>query len=117
MEEKVLERGAGGPPLLPRQSPLSASARRRDQRFTDMAVAARRQDAERFLSYGLWMLQGGIDCGADRDFLSDTARGLYDAMTNLINGMERDLDNAHLETSAAEIDRSELDALIRELNK
>jgi len=94
---------------------MNAITRRRDQRFTDLAVSGRRQEAERFLSYGLWMLQAGIDAGVDKAFLSDTAKGLHDAIGDMVGGMSTDLDNAHLETSAAEIDCSELDALIKEI--
>ena len=94
---------------------MNAITRRRDQRFTGMAVSGRRAEAERFLRYGLWMLQAGLDTGVDKAFLADTARGLHDAIGNMVGTMATDLDNAHLETSAAEIDRAELDALIEEI--
>ena len=86
---------------------------RRDQRFVDLAVRERRQDAVEFLDAGLRFLRSGLDAKADRAFLIDTAKGLHDAVSNLVGGMRKDLDDAYLPTEGADIDLSELDGIIQ----
>src|SRR4029077_17947794 len=83
--------------------------------YTRMAVDGRREDANRFLAAGLTMLERGMDAGVDRDFLDDAARGLHDAMSNIIRRMRLDLDEAGCDERDADIDLSELDALITRL--
>ena len=82
-----------------------------------MAVAGRKDDAQRFLVLMLNALEAGIEAGADKDFLSDTAKGAHDAISNLVGGMRRDLDNEGCDERDADIDMAELDALIATLMK
>lgn len=86
------------------------------QRVAAMAVEGRRQDAARMLSMGMAFLQAARDAGARSNFLSDAARGLYDELGDLIGTMERDLDNEHLVSDGAQVDRSELLALIESID-
>ena len=99
-------------PSLSERRQANAIARR----FTIDAVAGRRAEAQRFLASGIEMIERGMECGADPAFLLDTARGLSDAVSNIVGGMRRDLDNVGADERDAEIDMAELDALIGRLS-
>jgi glycerol-3-phosphate cytidylyltransferase-like family protein len=85
---------------------------RADQRFVRDAVRGRKEDAVKVLVYGVCFVVAGIEAGADRDFLTDTAKGLHDAVSKLVAGMRKDLDDAYLPPEDADIDMGELDAII-----
>lgn len=95
------------------------SAIRRDnasrRAFVSMAVSGRREDAQRFLSVGLEMLGKGSECGADRLYLIDVAKGLHDAVSNLDGQMRRDLDDVGLIHEHRPIDLAELSQSITTL--
>ncbi len=91
-------------------------AKRRAQRFTELAVEGRREDADTLLTAAETFLQHGLDAGLDRAYLTDTARGFHDAITNLVAAMNKDLDNAGIE-GTVKLDLEELDAIIAEIEK
>src|SRR6266545_6418375 len=75
------------------------------------AVRDRREEARRFLSAGLAMIERGLECGADLAFLQDTAAGLHDALTRIMGGLRRDLDNAGARIEDADIDLGDLNGI------
>ena len=83
------------------------------RRFTIDAVRGRREEARRFLSSGIDMLEKGLACGADLGFLQDTAKGLHDAVTRVMACMRKDLDNAGCDERGADIDMAELDTILK----
>lgn len=83
------------------------------RRLVADAVHFRREDARRFYTAMLDGLRLGMACNAGG--LTEIALHLSDAMSDLIGGMEKDLDNAGLDTDAAKIDTAELDALIAKM--
>ena len=91
-------------------------AKRRNQRFVEMAVEGRRSEANYIVVTMTDFLQSGISVGLDRAYLSDTARGFHDAITKLQAAMNKDLDEAGLQDTVC-LDLSELDALIAEIDK
>ena len=83
------------------------------QRFALMAVDERRRDAGAFLAAIEIAIQTGIAAHADRAFLHDTATGALDAISNLMGGMLKDLDDQHLAHDLLlPLDVSELQALV-----
>lgn len=90
-------------------------SRKMGRLYTSMAVAGRKDDAQRFLVLMLNALDAGVEANADKAFLYDTARGLHDAISNLVGGMQRELDAECLDGSEAEIDLTELNQLITTL--
>lgn len=93
----------------------SANSLARD--MVECTVHARRDDARHFLSTMEHGIQQGIDANVPSDFLLDVARGLRDAISNIVGGLKRDLDNAALVASSADIDTADLDALIAQLER
>lgn len=83
--------------------------------FVIDAVEARLDDARRFLAEMERAIQLGIDAGADRDYLIDTAKGCHDAICNLQAAMYRDLDAAGVSQPDAYLYLGELDELINTL--
>jgi hypothetical protein len=85
------------------------------QAFIRETVKARHEDAWQMLSDGVTFLRRALEARADRDYLRDTARGLHDAVSDLIGGMQRDLDEEHMDYDWVSLDMAELDLLIERL--
>ena len=83
------------------------------QRFALMAVDERREDAAHFLFNMEIVIASGITLGIDKNFLHDTATGALDAISNLMSGMLKDLDDQRLASDLLlPLDVSELQALV-----
>lgn len=89
-----------------------ASADAMARRFTADAVHFRRDEVVRFLAAGLDFIQKGQFAGIPSDYLDDFAKGLSDTVSDAVGSMRRDLDNANLDPDAADVDVSDLDAVI-----
>ena len=85
------------------------------RRFTEDAVEFRRDDLIRFCTAGEAFIVFGQDAGVSRDYLIDFAKGLYDAVSEAVGQMRTDLDGCGADPSDADIDVTELTALILEL--
>ena len=85
------------------------------RRFTENAVEFRRDDLIRFLTAGEAFITSGQYAVVGRDYLIDFARGLYDAVSEAVGQMRADLDSCGADPSDADIDVTELTALILEL--
>ncbi len=92
-----------------------ASANAMARQTVREAVRFRRQEVAAFLATGLDFVSKGRSAGISADYLHDFARGLYDAVSDAVGGMRRDLDEAGADPDAADIDVSELNALIGSL--
>ncbi len=79
------------------------------------AVRFRRAEVRAFLTAGLDFVCRGQMAGISSDYLHDFARGLSDAVSDAVGGMRKDLDEAGSDPDAADIDVSELNALIGSL--
>ena len=101
--------------ILPSASIAAHTASNR--RFVALAVQGRRQQTARFLQYGEWAVEAGMDVGADPALMADIAGHLHTAVTNLVADMRRDLDDAGLEPDDAEIDMTNLSILLGEIGK
>ena len=91
------------------------SANAISRRFTENAVEYRRDDLIRFCTAGEAFIVFGQDAGVSRDYLIDFAKGLYDAVGNAVGMMRIDLDGCGSDPTDADIDVTELTALILEL--
>lgn len=91
------------------------SANAISRRFVENAVEYRRDDLMRFLTAGEAFITAGQDADVGRDYLIDFARGLYDTVGNAVGMMRIDLDGCGADPSDADIDVTELTALILEL--
>ena len=69
----------------------------------------------RFLTAGEAFITAGPDALVNNDYLLDFARGLYDTISNAVGQMRTDLDGCDGDPSEADIDVTELTALILEL--
>lgn len=85
------------------------------RRFTENAVEFRRDDLMRFLTAGEAFITTGQDADVPRDYLIDFAKGLYDAVSEAVGQMRIDLRGCDGDPSEADIDVTELTALILEL--
>jgi hypothetical protein len=63
------------------------------RRFTLAATAERRSDLDSLLDEGVRFLTACKHAGMPAAFVSDTARGLHDELSNLLAGIDRDLDD------------------------
>ena len=91
------------------------SANKIARRFTENAVEYRRDDLMRFLIAGEAFIATGKDADVPLDYLLDAAKGLYDTISEAVGQMQRDLDGCGADPSGADIDVTELTALILEL--
>lgn len=91
------------------------SANAISRRFTENSVEFRRGDLIRFLTAGEAFIATGKDADVSRDYLLDAAKGLYDTISNAVGMMRIDLDGCGADPLDADIDVTELTALILEL--
>jgi hypothetical protein len=63
------------------------------RRFTLAATAERRADLDSLLDEGVRFLTACKHAGMPAAYVSDTARGLHDELSNLLAGIDRDLDD------------------------
>ena len=85
------------------------------RRFTEDSVEYRRDDMIRFLTAGEAFITAGQDALVNNDYLVDFAKGLYDTISNAVGMMRIDLDGCGADPTDADIDVTELTALILEL--
>jgi hypothetical protein len=91
------------------------SANKIARRFVENAVEFRRDDMIRFLTAGEAFITAGQDALVNSDYLLDFAKGLYDTVGNAVGMMRIDLRGCDGDPSEADIDVTELTALILEL--
>jgi hypothetical protein len=101
--------------ILPSASISAHTASNR--RFVALAMQGRHQEVARFLQYGEWAVEAGMDVGADPALMADIAGHLHTTVTNLVAAMRRDLDDAGLEPDDAEINMTYLSVLLEEIGK
>ena len=63
------------------------------RRFTLAATAERRADLDSLLDEGTRFFRACKDAGMPAAFVSDSAKGLHDELSNLMAGIDRDLDD------------------------
>lgn len=90
-------------------------SRSQGRMYARMSVAGRKDDAQRFLVQMLYAIDAGMLANANKDFLSEMATGTHDAITKLVAGMRTDLDREGCDERGADINMTELDALIERL--
>lgn len=83
--------------------------------FVSEAVRGRKAQAHELLDAGVRFLRYGIEARVDRNYLIDTAKGLYDEVSSLVGLMRKDLSDERLPTEGAEVDCAELEAVIAKL--
>lgn len=101
--------------FTPDLRPYVSGGSRGNKGFVSDAVRGRRTDACTLLDAGVRFLQHGIDARLSRAFLIDTANSLHDEISSLVGLMRKDLSAEHLPTEGAEVDCSELEAMIAKL--
>ncbi len=103
---------SGWPSDTARGSDYVSGGSRNHKAFVREAVRGRREDARKFLAAGLAFLRAGSEAGVSKDYLSDQAKGLHDAVSDLVGGLRKDLDNERLDPDAGDIDLTELNAIL-----
>lgn len=63
------------------------------RRFTVAACEERRADLDRILDQGVRFLEACHWAGMTKSYTSDVAKGLHDELTNLMAGIDSDLDD------------------------
>lgn len=85
--------------------------------FAIDAVEGRKAEVNLFLDHTVRAVYGGRFGGIDPASLLDMAQGARDAISNIVAGMRRDLDDAGSDPDSATVDTSELDGLIAKLER
>ena len=97
------------------EAPYRSGGSIANRSFVAEAIKGRRCEALQLADEGVRFLQHGLEAGVCKLFLADTAKGLHDQISDLVGIMRRDLDRENLPTDGAEVDLSELDAMIAKI--
>ena len=86
-------------------------------RFTRLRVDDWREDADKFLTQGIALVEHGIAIDADPARLHDIAGFVRDIVSDMEGGMQKELDTHGLVDEFRPLDTSQLDELLAKMAK